>query len=222
MNPGNRWSADPPVTELYLTTARAAEELLARREVADRWTHDSALRGYTVGGLAGHLARAVLVVPQYLDQPATTSGAPVDAAGYFAVVLGDHDPLTSPMHEAVRARADEAASAGAADLVERVARTRSRLEASLTDEVVAGHVTVKDGLVMTVGDYLGTRLTELVVHVDDLAVSLDLPVPGAIPDAAFTCVAAILGRLAALRTGGIQTVRGLARAERHPDPIRAM
>lgn len=118
---------------VFLTTAEVAEELIGSAEVADRWLHDSALVGYTVGGLAGHLARAVLTVAGYLD----------------------------------------------------------------------------------------TRLVELVLHLDDLAVSVGRDTAEEIPTEAYATVAAVVARIAVVRAGGVETVRSLGRRERHPDAVRA-
>lgn len=92
--------------ELFLMTARAAEDLVGNAAVAARWDEPSALAGYTVGGFAGHLARAVLTTERYLDTPAP--GRPgTDAAGYFVQVLASHDPQDSEFHRRVRERSEE-------------------------------------------------------------------------------------------------------------------
>jgi hypothetical protein len=39
---------------VFLAAAEVADALIGSDAVGDRWGHDSALPGYTVGGLAGH------------------------------------------------------------------------------------------------------------------------------------------------------------------------
>lgn len=208
------------IGQLFLETAQVAEGAIEHPEVAARWERDSALAGYTVGGLAGHLARAVLTVPRYLEAAGRTQGRTVDASGYFVEVLTDHDPVTSDLHAAVRARSVQEAEGGPGELVHRMREARQQLVAVLDEDRLQRHVQVRDRLELSVADYLETRLTELVVHLDDLAVSVDREPPEVAPEA-LRCVAAVLGRTAARRVGGWETIRSLSRAERHPAAVRA-
>lgn len=212
--------------QLFLSCAHAAADLIASPEVAGSWEEPSALEGYTVAGLAGHLARAVLVVERYLDAADDGSGAPsdaadlIDASGYFAAVLGDHDPLDSELHRGVRDRGTETAADGPAALAATVRATTERLRGWLDDATLQRPIAVFGGSWMRLERYLGTRLVELVVHIDDLAVSVD-----ATPDIdedACRVVAGILAETAARRQGGVTAVRALARRERHPDALRAL
>jgi hypothetical protein len=74
---------------------------------------------------------------------------------------------------------------------------------------------------MSLEEYLRTRLVELAVHADDLAVSAGRAVAD-LPEQAWVVAAEVLGGVAALRSGGVLTVRALARAERQPDAVRAL
>jgi hypothetical protein len=205
----------------YLSIAALAERLIGEPVVARRWAEDSALAGYTVGGLAGHLARAVLTVDRYLDGE-VVSGVPVDAAGYFVRVLGAHDPLTSELHTSVRARAMQEAADGPGALVERLGQSRRALHARLAEVDPAAQIAVLDDTVMSVESYLETRMVELVVHIDDLAVSVGRDIADDIEPRAYATVAAALAQLAAAREGGLATVRSLARRERQPEAVRAL
>ncbi len=210
--------------ELYLDTAYTAERAIASPAVVTRWTAPSALTGYSIAGLCGHLARAVLGVERYLDARVPADADAMDAAGYFAHVLAGHDPVDSAFHEQVRRRGEQEADAGPEALADRLESARSALTERFavfpSDQLIA----VLDGVVLSVGEYLDTRLVELVVHLDDVASSLgeaagDLASPS---DAAYERVAGVLARLAARRFGGREVVRGLARRERHPEAIRAL
>ncbi|MFA9444332.1 maleylpyruvate isomerase N-terminal domain-containing protein [Egicoccus sp. AB-alg6-2] len=209
------------IVPTFLATAGVAGHLLGDDAVARRWHEDSALTGYTVGGLAAHLSRALLTVAVYLDTATTDVPASTDAVGYFLAVLGDHDPVASAFHRAVRERATASADAGPQAVHAAFTEAHRSLAERLSPETVAATVTVLDGVTLQVGDYLRTRLVELVVHLDDLAVSVDLE-PPAVAEDAYEVVAATLARLAARRLGGLDVVRSLARRERHPDAVRAL
>lgn len=213
------------ISETFLATADVAAELLGGPEVAAAWDSPSALEGYTVAGLSGHLARAVLVVESYLDAApdASLHDVPtdvVDASGYFAAVLADHDPVDSDVHRAVRARGVDVASPGPAALAEEVRAAARRLEVALDVATLRRPIEVYAGIRVTVEQYLLTRLLELVVHTDDLAVSVGRE-PEVSEDAC-RLVASLLGEVAARRVGGLNAVRALARRERHPAPLRAL
>ncbi|MGH3443436.1 MAG: maleylpyruvate isomerase N-terminal domain-containing protein [Nitriliruptorales bacterium] len=211
------------VIDVFHGCAKAAQRLIEHDAVAARWDEPSALEGYTVGGLAGHLARAALTVERYLEAPEPPPDRePADAAGYLVAVLGAHDPVDSEFHRAVRARGAEAAADGPAAVAASLREARTRLAAGLDAATLERRVEVLDGLVLTVEEYLRTRILELVVHVDDLSVSVGLPGADGVPADAYDMVAAVLARVAARRHGGLATVRSLARRERHPDAIRAL
>ena len=72
---------------------------------------------------------------------------------------------------------------------------------------------------MTLDDYLVTRLIELVVHTDDLAVSLDVAAPP-IPAAATGLVITTLVEVARIRHGDTAVLRALTRRER--DAVAAL
>jgi hypothetical protein len=73
---------------------------------------------------------------------------------------------------------------------------------------------------LAVDDLLLTRVMELVVHADDLAVSLGIPTP-AMPAEATDATIRLLARVAAWRHGPLAVVRALARRERAPETIAA-
>lgn len=209
--------------ETFLAVAANAEDLIASDRVGELWDRPSALESYRVGALAGHLARAVLTVARYLDQPAPTGDhEPIDAAGYFVRVLASHDPVDSDFHRRVRERGEQEAAEGPAALAQRLRRTREELAERLPAIGADRTVTVLDDTVLTVEQYLETRLVELVVHLDDLAVSVGLEGPDDVPHGAYEVVAAVLVRIAARRVGPLAAVRSLARRERHADAVRAL
>lgn len=211
------------IAELFHRLAEATADRIGSETVARRWRDDSALEGYTVEGLAGHLARGVLTVEAYLDQPSLGSDAELtDAAGYLTTVLASHDPVDSELHRAVRERGTAAAVDGPEALAEEVRAAGRRLRERLDDAALQRPVLVLDDVALTLEEYLKTRLVELVVHLDDLAVSIGETGDDETPQDAYRVVAGVLGQVAASRAGGLATVRSLARRERHPDPVRAL
>jgi hypothetical protein len=187
--------------EVFTAAAGAAERWIASDEVAARWAQSSTLEGYTVAGLAGHLARAVLTVERCLAAPAaTTGGGGTDAAGYFAVVLGTDDPVDSERHRRIRDRGAETAADGPRAVAVQVGEARQRLEGRLGAATLAQPIEVAGGVTLAVADYLETRVVELVVHLDDLAVSVGSDEPAGLPAAAVDVAAAVLAQLAARRS----------------------
>jgi hypothetical protein len=152
----------------------------------------------------------------------TTLRALTDASGYLAAVLGEEDPVSSDLHRGVRLRGAETAADGPSALAAAVRDTVARLGGRLDEATLGRPLRVLDGVTLTVADYLRTRLVELVVHLDDLAVSVERSFADTLPDEAFAEVANVLARVAVHRHGGLATVRSLARRERHPEAVRAL
>ncbi|MDH3249249.1 MAG: maleylpyruvate isomerase N-terminal domain-containing protein [Acidimicrobiia bacterium] len=184
-----------------------------------RWVEPSVLTGYTVGGLAAHLLRAVSTPLGYLDQEATDSTADADAAHYFLRALGDHDPVDSDLHRAVRQRSDDMAASGPLAVLDAtrgaLLSLTGRLEVEPSDRVVVAFGGTSIGL----DDYLETRIVELLIHADDLAESCPELGGQAMPAAAWNLAGRVVAEVAARRTGDRQFVLGLSRAERAQRPL---
>jgi hypothetical protein len=116
---------------------------------------------------------------------------------------------------------DAAAAAGPEDLAQRTAEAVAQLAAILPDEDGASlYYLPWTGWALTLDGFLTTRLLEIVVHIDDLAVSLDVT-PPQLPDQATDTVLTLLTRLAARHHGPAAVLRALSRAERAPATIAA-
>jgi len=201
---------------LFLATVGAAAPLLAEPALAERFDGPSALAEFSVRGLAGHLSRALTVVETYLDGPGPGPGAAagaISAAEYYARVAAVPADLSDPFHQAIRQRGAEAAPADPAEFPGRWAATADRLAARLEAEPPGRLVQVFGDLVLTLDEYLVTRLIELVVHADDLAVSLGVAAPP-LPPAATGLVIATLVEVGRIRHGDTAVVRALTRRER--------
>jgi hypothetical protein len=202
----------------YLETAVQAAALLDSPEVAAWWEKPSALAQWTVGGLAGHLAYQILSVDPALEGPASEQ-EPIPVLEHYARAVWIDAPLDGEVSSGIRAKGDGISSEGVRRLVERVhaalAQQRSGLEEVHGDWVVFMPQT---GWALTLDDFLVTRLVELAVHMDDLAVSVGLGVPE-LPAAALDPVVALLTGLAVRRHGQAALLRALTRAERAPTAI---
>lgn len=200
---------------LFLEAAADAAGLLARPEVAERWETGSVLRQFTVCGLAGHLLRAIATVETYLGSPPPAE-EPISAGEYFARLVSSD--IEAPGNQAIRARGEEMAAGGAAAVAAAAAAGYERLSARLPGEDPLRRLRVAGGLVMTLAEYLRTRVVELVVHGDDLAESVGLT----FEPSGDVCTVAIstLVEAARARHGDMPVLWALARRER--DSLQAL
>jgi hypothetical protein len=204
----------PRPVPCFLDAAQSAIDLIASAEVARRWTEPSVLPGYRVGGLAGHLGRAVTTVVGYLAAEGPDDAAPlVDAAGYYAAVLQDHDPVTSELHAAVRARGEQWVEDGHEALVASLRSTLRGLEAARLDP--ERPLVVLAGTSMKLGDYLESRVVELAVHGVDLAESVGVS-PPPLPNGTWEVVARVMTETALRRHAARAIAMSLARPDRTP------
>jgi Mycothiol maleylpyruvate isomerase N-terminal domain len=167
-----------------------------------RWAAPSVLPGMPVSALAGHLARQVFGVERLL---AARPGAkpPISLLDHYARSAW---PTAGPDDEAsagIRRDAAAEAAPGPAALADRAADTARRLSGVLAGEPADRVVLVPWGpWPLTLDDLLVSRLMEIAVHDDDLALSVGLPTPEQPADVT-DLVLALLSRLAARRHGFI-------------------
>ncbi|MEU8349131.1 hypothetical protein [Streptomyces sp. NPDC048845] len=216
------------VKDGYLGAAERAVELLEAPEVAAAWERPSALEEMTVGGLAGHLAQQLFIVGSALqvcaDPGLRESGpavVPIALLDHYARAAWIDAPLDGEVNAGIRAKSEEIAAEGAPALAE-LARTvfagqRARLAECPGDQAV---LLPHTGWALRLDDLLVTRMMEIAVHRDDLAVSVGLEVEE-LPEAAFDPVLVLLARLAARRHGQAALLRALTRAERAPGAVNA-
>ncbi len=154
----------------FVEATRWYQAVLA--QVGDRWS-EPGLGEWDVRALAGHTSRSLLTVETYLGQPAEA----VDVASTVAYYVATRQIAAGP---SVAQRGRDAGEALGDDPVAAVAAIASRvlpLVAGLKGTELL--TTVAGG--MRIGDYLPTRVFELVVHTADLAVALGVaaePPPG--------------------------------------------
>lgn len=205
-----------PTVSSFGEAAAAAAGLLGRPEVERHWAEPSVLAQFPVSGLAGHLLRALTTIETYLGS--VPAGEPViSAAEYFARVASAD--INSPANQAIRARGEEMAADGAAAVAESARSAYQRLTARLPGEDPGQPVQVAGGLVLTLDQYLRTRMVELVVHGDDLASSVGLEF-GPLSAALGGVVIGTLVEVARVRHGDLAVLRALTRRER--DQVHAL
>ncbi|OLB80135.1 MAG: hypothetical protein AUI14_07825 [Actinobacteria bacterium 13_2_20CM_2_71_6] len=208
------------VAGIFLDAAAAVAPLLRTRELADGWSRPSALAEFRISGLAGHLARAVFNVERYLEAPVPPDAPMLNAVTYFqpATGLDGRDP-TDDVHRIIRERGEQDAAGGPEELADRYDATRARLAVRLA-ELPDDRPVLMFGRVLPLGECVVTRLVELAVHTDDLAVSLGLPTPD-IGEQASDLVIATLGLISRRRHGTLPVLRALSRRERAPADVAA-
>lgn len=209
-----------PVREDFLATARVAAGLLREPAVAAVWGEPSALAEFSVGGLAAHLAYQVLAIPEILAQPVPEEPV-VPVLQHYARVPWIDAGLDGEINVRIRRGGERIAAAGPAVLTGQLDTTLADLAGSLA---AAPNRPVRIPFwgpwSLLLDDMLVTRMMELAVHADDLAVSAGVPTPP-LPPAAVDTVVDLLSRLAVRRHGPTAVIRALSRAERAPATIAA-
>jgi hypothetical protein len=165
----------------------------------------------TVGDVAGHVFLVLRRVEQHLDEP-VAADAPLARGWSFPRVDGPED-LDLDVHVGVRADGRHVAEWGWPDVVaacrDRLATLEQRLPSDAPSHVMLG------GRAVPFGDYLGSRVVELLVHADDLAVSVGIAPPEP-PAAAIGVALAYLLDAARDVHGDLPVLRAFTRRERTP------
>ncbi|HEY3501966.1 MAG TPA: maleylpyruvate isomerase N-terminal domain-containing protein [Actinocatenispora sp.] len=207
------------IRDAYLSAATTAATLLREPTVAARWSEPSALPDFSVAGLARHLANQVTHTVPLLAAPPGDAAIPV--LEHFTGGAWVTSGVDSDANVGIRRRGEAAAAATTpAALADDVDAALAELRRALPAEPAERVVDLGEwGL--TVDDLLLTRVMELVVHADDLAVSVGVPTPE-MPAAATGATIDLLARIAAWRHGPLAVVRALSRGERAPATISAL
>jgi hypothetical protein len=207
--------------DAFLQAATSADALLRDPAVAASWNAASALPEFSVAGLAGHLARQVMAVPRVLGQP-VPADQPVSLLDHYARVSWIGADLDDEANAEIRRGGEDEAAGGATALAARTGAAVEALRSALPAEP-AGRL-VRPSWVswsLTLDDFLITRMMEIAVHSDDLAVSVGVATPP-LPPAVLGPVLELLTRLAVRRHGPTAVLRALSRSERAPATIAAL
>ncbi|MEV5510142.1 maleylpyruvate isomerase N-terminal domain-containing protein [Streptomyces orinoci] len=207
--------------EDFLAAARSAARLLSGPELTAAWGRPSALPEFGVAALAGHLAYQVLCVRAALAEPAPVQPC-VPLLEHYRRVAWIGAAPDEDINVRIRQGGAETASRGQAALVRQVEALLGELPGILTAEDGERPVRLPfwGPWSLTLDDLLTTRVMELAVHSDDLAVSIGAAAPD-LPPGTMERVIGLLARLAARRHGPVNVLRALSRAERAPRTIAA-
>lgn len=214
-------SHTPPSTDstavraLVVEAVDAAADLVGRTSVAARWEEPSALEGMTVGGLAAHLVRAAGATLAYLDRTpsdARPTGDLLTPITYF------HAAVDSPIHEQIKHVSATESAIGHEATATKCRDLAGQLRERLADEPTDRLVGALGGRMLTLDDFCRTRLIEVLLHLDDLAVSVGEPRPETDPQGV-AIVIDIINGIARHLHGDWGVLYALARSERagaHP------
>ncbi|MER7013847.1 maleylpyruvate isomerase N-terminal domain-containing protein [Saccharopolyspora sp. NPDC000359] len=207
------------MSRAYLRAAEAAVELLRDPAVSAAWDKPSALPEFSVRGLAGHLGSQVLHVTRMLAAEPVAE-RPMSLTEFYGAAQAFHTGIDSDINVRIREMGEDLAVDGAPALAAEVAAAveeqRAALPAEPDDRVVSfGQRPVR------LADYLVTRMMEIAVHSDDLAVSAGIETPE-LPHEVVEPVIGLLAELAVVRHGQTPVLRALSRAERAPGTIAAI
>lgn len=204
--------------QAFVEAARTATALVLDPQVELRWRDPSALEEMSIGALTSHLvAQVVSAALAVLDPSATSTEQPVSLLDHYAKAAWAGAGLDDEANVAIRERAERTAADGYAGTRARLERACQQLEPWPPKTPTVVRMPWWDWS-LTLDDFLLTRMTELVVHADDLAVSLDVPTPE-FPRSVTRPVFMLLTALAERRHGQTAVVRALTRAERAPASI---
>ena len=210
-----------PMRQAYLDTAASAAALLADPAVAAAWEAPSALPRFRVSGLAGHLGRQITDVARLLAETAP-AGNPITLLDHYARVEWIGASLDADVNINIRRAGSKEAAGGPAALTALAGATLRELCNTLPSEP-ADRIVYLPGRSwsLSLDDFLASRMLEIAVHCDDLAVSVSVPGPH-LPETALETVLTLLIRLAVRKHGPTAVLRSLSRAERAPATIAAI
>ena len=157
------------VTGAFLSATRFAGDVMRDPAIGAAWHTPSALARMTVGDVAGHLFLVVRRVEQRLDERPNLI-VPQLGGMIYPRVDGPGD-LDLAVHDQVRRDGRHVAERGWSPLCDaydnRLARLASRLVGTVPAAVVLGDHGID------FGEYLASRVVEVLVHADDLMASID-------------------------------------------------
>jgi Mycothiol maleylpyruvate isomerase N-terminal domain len=207
------------IREAFLDAARSAARVLAAPEVARAWDQQSALSEFPVSGLCGHLANQVFTATSALQREPLDE-TPIPLLGHYFRANWIDAAIDDVVNVGIRETGSDVAADGPADLVERVESQITELSWRLPGEPENRVINVGSRWNLTLEDYLITRMMEIAVHSDDVAVSVNIEAP-TLPPIVLDPVLELLTKLSLHKHGQAALLRALARKERAPADITA-
>lgn len=194
-------------------------ELVGSDAVGAAWDRESALPGLSVGGLTRHLVSQPECAVEFLTTPGPPDADVLTLVDHYDRVDWWRAPTDAPENTSIRDDFNQMGQAGHDESVQVLALARRELPAALGTAGATTYVPWQDCSLPT-DDFLVVRLMEMVVHADDLAISVGAPTPSFGPDV-LEPVLALLAALSARRRGQDGVLRALSRSERQAGPVSA-
>jgi len=183
-------------TARFILSAESFLDLL-RQIGAEQWELP-ALGNWNVRSLAGHTARAIVTVENYLANETAGQATIATAEDYYvAIAAGTTNTADAA---AIDARGVDAGKRLGSDPVAWVTAALSRVQDLLAAQPPDRIVSVIGGLTIPLSEYLRTRSFELVVHSIDLSRATGIPT--GLPEEALEAAAALAGGIAVSRGQG--------------------
>jgi len=209
------------ITDAFLDASTSAAALVADPAVVANWPAPSALAEMSVGGLAAHLAGQIVGAVRAMQAPNVKDAEEVTLMEHYARVRWLGADLDHETNVAIRTGSESTAEGGAARVASAASEALTVLSDHLRDQPSDLRVRMPAGpWSLTLDDFLVTRMMEITVHSDDLAVSVGIPTPE-LTESVTAPVLDLLVRLSVRRHGQTAVVRALSRAERAPETISA-
>jgi hypothetical protein len=210
------------IRDAFFDAADTAAALLGDPAVAAAWDRPSGLAKFSVRGLAGHLARQVTRTIDAIASSSAVAGMdePVTLLGHYAQVRWIGADLDGEVNAGIRAASEDEAAGGPDALVARTREAIGQLRGTIAAAPADALVRVPQGWSLRLDDFLVTRMMEIAVHNDDLAVSVGIDTPD-LPPAVMEPVFDLLLQLSVRRRGVVPVLRALTRIERAPGSITA-
>jgi len=197
----------------YLLAADSVLNLASSPEVGIRWREASALPAWSVAGLTAHLLSQITAVAATLNEPVENAQL-LSLREHYENVPWRQAALDGASNVDIRSSSEQQGTKDQKVLVGKAADALESLRPTLLQTPLDR--TFKPpwtGWALHLEDFLVTRLMEIAVHSDDVAVSVELATP-ALPDTVMSPVRHLLIDLAAERHGDTAVLRALARRER--------
>ena len=206
--------------QALVRASEAVGVLVFDPRVAVVWDRESVLPGMTIGGLVRHLVSQPECAVEFLGiDPVPPHAETLSLVACYERTDWFQAPVDAAENTSIAEDFTAMAEGGPGESAAILRASVAALPAAIAGAGPTTYVPWQDCCLAT-DDFLAIRLMEVVVHADDLAVSLGVPTP-AFDDEALHPVLALLAVLGARRHGQDAAVRALSRAERAAGPVSA-
>jgi hypothetical protein len=200
-------------------------ELARQPEVAERWFQPSALERMSVGAVVAHGLSNLDDVLNHCERPEPATPRFIGIVEYTRMArLDKREDLDFEGHRLIIGGAEQQAAEGPEPVLKQTARTLDLLRWVLPamDPNKRVYLPRLPPMAGSLAMIVANRTNEIIVHMDDVAVSVGLPTPPIAPDAAAMALTVLLSVARKMNTD-LEVIRVMARAERaKPDAARAI